>query len=335
MSTKVINTPKLMNETLFLKSISNGYFDHKMPPEEIVKFTSTGNISPKLMDYLIYLIVSKQNFLNHNFIIVTEDFLQSPNQKTVFFDSNTLTKKFILVPKHNESNNSWSLAILHNIYMNFPEKIFCKHISEYISENNNKGSNGIKLLLPENETNKENIAKNIYTELEDSLNRYYHNNENSRNQLVVQYCFINNASNSGKAILEFIKEMIENKNGTEDYVNSVFNANNRNVKLPLSFDRRLVFDPALYKNYKEKVEQFNLYTNKSTMNQTLFDDYGKNRRWFTTMQPVDLGRPKPQNVTMSYQSNKAFRSLPKFNTENTSSSVMLNSSNGFNNKKLE
>ena len=47
---------------------------------------------------------------------------------------------------------------------------------------------------------------------------YYHNNENSRNQLVVQYCFINNASNSGKAILEFIKEMIENKNGTEDYV---------------------------------------------------------------------------------------------------------------------
>ena len=332
MSTKVINTPKLMNETLFLKSISNGYFDHKMPPEEIVKFTSTGNISPKLMDYLIYLIVSKQNFLNHNFIIVTEDFLQSPNQKTVFFDSNTLTKKFILVPKHNESNNSWSLAILHNIYMNFPEKIFCKHISEYISENNNKGSNGIKLLLPENETNKENIAKNIYTELEDSLNRYYHNNENSRNQLVVQYCFINNASNSGKAILEFIKEMIENKNGTEDYVNSVFNANNRNVKLPLSFDRRLVFDPALYKNYKEKVEQFNLYTNKSPMNQTLFDDYGKNRRWFTTMQPVDLGRPKPQNVTMSYQSNKAFRSLPKFNTENTSSSVMLNSSNGFNNK---
>ena len=332
MSTKVINTPKLMNETLFLKSISNGYFDHKMPPEEIEKFTSTGNISPKLMDYLIYLIVSKQNFLNHNFIIVTEDFLQSPNQKTVFFNSNTLTKKFILVPKYNENKNCWSLAILHNIYMNFPEKIFCKHISEYISENNNKGSNGIKLLLQENERNKEIIAKDIYTQLEDSLNRYYHNDENSKNQLVVQYCFINNASNSGKAILEFIKEMIENKNGTEDYVNSCFNVNNRNVKLPISFDRRLVFDPALYKNYKEKVEQLNIYTNKSPINQTIFDDYGKNRRWFTTMQPVDLGRPKQQNVNISYQSNKGFRSLPKFNTDNTSNSVVLNSSNGFNNK---
>ena len=32
---KVINTPRLINETLYFKSITNGYYDYKMSSEEI------------------------------------------------------------------------------------------------------------------------------------------------------------------------------------------------------------------------------------------------------------------------------------------------------------
>ena len=345
---KVINTPRLINETLYFKSITNGYYDYKMSSEEISKFNSTGEISTQLMDYLIYHIVSSQNLLNHNFTVVSEQFLLAPNKKTSFFNSTTLTKKYILVPLLDKTTNTWYLAIMENIYMKYTDKIFCKHVSEIIKDNNGNFC-GIKVILSELINNKKEKINEVLSKFEDSLNKYLktepkdiNSNEFSSSNVIIHTTYGNfeRNANSGKCILQFIKEMIENKYGNEDYINKIFGDRdetiiNQETFLPKEFDKKLTLDPSLYKKFKQKSEELNSLDD-TPLKHNIFDDYynSKSRRWYTTTKPRDDYSKNTNNE--KYGTNTVgYKSLPKFNlnthTIDKGDSVGISTSSDFKN----
>ena len=345
---KVINTPRLINETLYFKSITNGYYDYKMSSEEISKFNSTGEISAQLMDYLIYHIVSSQNLLNHNFTVVSEQFLLAPNKKTSFFNSTTLTKKYILVPLLDKTTNTWYLTIMENIYMKYTDKIFCKHVSEFIKDNNGNFC-GVKVILSESINNKKEKINEVLSKFEDSLNKYIKtepkdiNSKECSSPNVIFYTTYGNFernANSGKCILQFIKEMIENKYGNEDYINKIFGDRDETIKnkeifLPKEFDKKLTFDPSLYKKFKQKSEDLNSLDD-TPLKHNIFDDYynSKSRRWYTTTKPRDDYSKNTNNEKFG-TNTVGYKSLPKFNlnthTIDKGDSVGISTSSDFKN----
>lgn len=139
---------KVIDETLFFNSISHGIFDFKISKEKI-EATETEGISEALMEYLIYLIISKRNRFVCNFIIVSPEFLLHPNteeRKLSFMSPNVFSKKYIIVPTRQKESKEWSLVIFENAYMNCPGIVYCHHISDYLKEKALQRSN-IKVIL--------------------------------------------------------------------------------------------------------------------------------------------------------------------------------------------
>ena len=199
----------LIEKILFLSSIKNGIFDYSILDKSILdKFCKENNeSSPLLLEYIIYKIINyklQNNItINPNIIIVSEEYIKN-NEKIIDTQNNeSLPQKIFLVPYFDESSNNWWLIILYDLF-NESKETNVKIIS---AEKNN------------NNINKEDIINNIIKKMNTNL-------ENSEKKNIIESFNINKTINSSKFLINFINNLIEEKdNNMDDYITNVFNKN--------------------------------------------------------------------------------------------------------------
>ena len=123
MSTDNNNTPKdnnnslVIGRTLFFTSIKDNSFDYTLPIKaSLNKFNNKerAEAPPSLFEYLCYKITQKkllENKINKEVAIISEKFLSSKNCKINIMKTNSIKKKFILIPIRNNITRKWNAVI--------------------------------------------------------------------------------------------------------------------------------------------------------------------------------------------------------------------------------
>ena len=117
------NAPKdnsnslLIGRTLFFTSIKDNSFDYTLPIKaSLNKFNNKerAEAPPSLFEYLCYKITQKklsENKINKEVAIISEKFLSSKNCKISIMKTNSIKKKFILIPIRNNITRKWNAVI--------------------------------------------------------------------------------------------------------------------------------------------------------------------------------------------------------------------------------
>ena len=107
----------LIGRTLFFTSIKDNSFDYTLPIKaSLNKFNNKerAEAPPSLFEYLCYKITQKklsENKINKEVAIISEKFLSSKNCKINIMKTNSIKKKFILIPIRNNITRKWNAVI--------------------------------------------------------------------------------------------------------------------------------------------------------------------------------------------------------------------------------
>ena len=128
-------TDDTISKILFFSSIKNNEFDYNVPiKKSLDKFCEEkrGEVSQNLFEYICYKMIQKkisENVYNQETAIISEKFLSSKDCKKSILKSNSIKKKFIMIPIRHTVTHKWNAIIFVHLE---------KQIMQYMSKSNDE-----------------------------------------------------------------------------------------------------------------------------------------------------------------------------------------------------
>ena len=247
----------LISRTLFFSSIKDNSFDYSYQiKNSLNKFCGQyrAEASPNLFEYLCYKIVEKQiseNKINQETAIISEKFLASKDCKINIIKSNSIQKKFILIPIRHSITHKWNAIIfvhlerqiMQHIYKSNDEPIVAKIISSNLNSEEDDFILNTTMDKIENAFN--------FTSPEDI-------------QFEVDSINISDQPNTSIFLLNFIHGLISQESNSESVMNYIMklydesgNTNNMGINnYFISFNRENEIFNGLMENYIKELKEY-------------------------------------------------------------------------------
>ena len=247
----------LISRTLFFSSIKDNTFDYSYQiKNSLSKFCGQyrAEASPNLFEYLCYKIVEKQiseNKINQETAIISEKFLASKDCKINIIKSNSIQKKFILIPIRHSITHKWNAIIfvhlerqiMQHIYKSNDEPIVAKIISSNLNSEEDDFILNTTMDKIENAFN--------FTSPEDI-------------QFEVDSINISDQPNTSIFLLNFIHGLISQESNSESVMNYIMklydesgNTNNMGINnYFISFNRENEIFNGLMENYMKELKEY-------------------------------------------------------------------------------
>ena len=247
----------LISRTLFFSSIKDNGFDYSYQiKNSLNKFCGQyrAEASPNLFEYLCYKIIEKQiseNKINQETAIISEKFLSSKDCKINIIKSNSIQKKFILIPIRHSITHKWNAIIfvhlerqiMQHMYKSNDEPIVAKIISSNLNSEEDDFILNTTMDKIENAFN--------FTSPEDI-------------QFEVDSINISDQPNTSIFLLNFIHGLISQESNSESVMNYIMklydesgNTNNMGINnYFISFNRENEIFNGLMENYIKELKQY-------------------------------------------------------------------------------
>lgn len=247
----------LISRTLFFSSIKDNNFDYSYQiKNSLSKFCGQyrAEASPNLFEYLCYKIVEKQiseNKINQETAIISEKFLASKDCKINIIKSNSIQKKFILIPIRHSITHKWNAIIfvhlerqiMQHLYKSNDEPIVAKIISSNVNSEEDDFILNTTMDKIENAFN--------FTSPEDI-------------QFEVDSINISDQPNTSIFLLNFIHGLISQESNSESVMNYIMklydesgNTNNMGINnYFISFNRENEIFNGLMENYINELKEY-------------------------------------------------------------------------------
>jgi len=247
----------LISRTLFFSSIKDNTFDYSYQiKNSLSKFCGQyrAEASPNLFEYLCYKIVEKQiseNKINQETAIISEKFLASKDCKINIIKSNSIQKKFILIPIRHSITHKWNAIIfvhlerqiMQHMYKSNDEPIVAKIISSNLNSEEDDFILNTTMDKIENAFN--------FTSPEDI-------------QFEVDSINISDQPNTSIFLLNFIHGLISQESNSESVMNYIMklydesgNTNNMGINnYFISFNRENEIFNGLMENYMKELKEY-------------------------------------------------------------------------------
>ena len=212
-----INIESILKNILFFTSISDGFFDYRIPiKSDIEKFNSDKSTEPSqfLFEYICYnllknILLSNKK-INPETIIITDEFLCTEDSKEQFKKYNITHKKNIIICIQNSQTLKWTIIA----FLNLEEQI-----KNYFDENNKKPIKA-KILSSNSNSDEDDIVLNSTM---DKLEYAFDFKSPDDIQFEVDSFNIYDQPNSGIFLLNFIKElMLQDETKISEYIQKIY-----------------------------------------------------------------------------------------------------------------
>ena len=259
----------LISRTLFFSSIKDNDFDYSYQiKNSLSKFCGQyrAEASPNLFEYLCYKIIKKQiseNKINQETAIISEKFLSSKDCKINIIKSNSIQKKFILIPIRHSITHKWNAIIfvhlerqiMQHMYKSNDEPIVAKIISSNLNSEEDDFILNTTMDKIENAFN--------FTSPEDI-------------QFEVDSINISDQPNTSIFLLNFIHGLISQESNSESVMNYIMklydesgNTNNMGINnYFISFNRENEIFNGLMENYIKELKEYIKVKNSLNLDET-------------------------------------------------------------------
>ena len=259
----------LISRTLFFSSIKDNDFDYSYQiKNSLSKFCGQyrAEASPNLFEYLCYKIIKKQiseNKINQETAIISEKFLSSKDCKINIIKSNSIQKKFILIPIRHSITHKWNAIIfvhlerqiMQHMYKSNDEPIVAKIISSNLNSEEDDFILNTTMDKIENAFN--------FTSPEDI-------------QFEVDSINISDQPNTSIFLLNFIHGLISQESNSESVMNYIMklydesgNTNNMGINnYFISFNRENEIFNGLMENYMQELKEYIKVKNSLNLDET-------------------------------------------------------------------
>ena len=246
----------LINKILFFTSIKENSFDYTLPIKTgLNKFNNKPRIeaSPSLFEYLCYKITQKkmiENKINKEVAIISEKFLSSKNCKINIIKTNSIKKKYILIPIRNNITKKWNAVIFVHLE---------KQIMQFMNQINDEPI--IAKIISSNINSEEDDY--ILNTTMDRIETAFNFNSPEDIQFEVDSINISDQPNTSVFLLNFIEGLISQENNEDimDYIMKLYDESSNTNAIGsnnyfISFNKEnIIFNNLIY-NYEDELNEY-------------------------------------------------------------------------------